>query len=40
MRPLTREEVVPLAAYGGVRDAFRSAVIAYKRALRLGDLDE
>jgi diadenosine tetraphosphate (Ap4A) HIT family hydrolase len=35
MRPLTREELVPLAAYPGVRDAFRSAVIAHKRARRM-----
>ena len=35
MRPLAREEIVPLAAYGGVRDAFRSAVIAHKRDRRV-----
>ena len=35
MRPLARDEIVPLAAYGSVRDAFRSAVIAHKRARRL-----
>jgi diadenosine tetraphosphate (Ap4A) HIT family hydrolase len=35
MRPLAREEIVPLAAYAGVRDSFRSAVIAHKRARRL-----
>jgi hypothetical protein len=35
MRPLTREELVPLAAYPGIRDAFRSAVIAHKRARRV-----
>jgi hypothetical protein len=35
MKPLTREELIPLAAYGGVRDAFRSAVIAHKRARRM-----
>jgi hypothetical protein len=35
MRPLTREEIIPLAAYGTVRDAFRSAVIAHKRARRM-----
>ncbi len=35
MRPLAREEIVPLASYASVRDAFRSAVIAYKRARRM-----
>jgi hypothetical protein len=35
MRPLVREEIVPLAAYAGVRDAFRSAVIAHKQARRV-----
>ena len=35
MRPLAREEVVPLAAYGGLRDAYRRAVIEHKRARRL-----
>jgi hypothetical protein len=36
VKPLTREEVVPLAAYGALRDAYRRAVIAHKRARRLG----
>jgi len=35
MRPLAREEIVPLAAYADVRDAFRRAVIAHKRARRV-----
>ena len=35
MRPLAREEIIPLAAYASVRDAFRSAVIAHKRGRRL-----
>jgi len=35
MRPLAREEIVPLAAYASVRDAFRSAVIAHKRDRRV-----
>jgi hypothetical protein len=35
MRPLARDEIVPLAAYASVRDSFRSAVIAHKRARRL-----
>jgi len=35
MRPLAREEIVPLAAYGSVRDSFRSAVIAHKRNRRV-----
>jgi hypothetical protein len=35
MKPLACEEIVPLAAYGSVRDAFRSAVIAHKRARRV-----
>jgi hypothetical protein len=35
MRPLARSEIVPLEAYAGVRDAFRSAVIAHKRTRRL-----
>ena len=35
MRPLAREEIVPLAAYASVRDSFRSAVIAHKRTRRL-----
>ena len=36
MRPLAREEIVPLAAYANVRDSFRSAVIAHKHRRRLG----
>ena len=36
MRPLARDEVVPLAAYGALRDTYRRAVIAHKRARRLG----
>jgi uncharacterized protein DUF3501 len=35
MRPLARDEIVPLSAYGSVREAFRSAVIEHKRARRL-----
>jgi hypothetical protein len=35
MRPLVREEIVPLAAYASVRDALRSAVIAHKRDRRV-----
>jgi hypothetical protein len=35
MRPLARDEIIPLAVYPRVRDAFRSAVIAHKRARRL-----
>jgi Protein of unknown function (DUF3501) len=35
VRPLAREEVVPLAAYGALRDTYRRAVIAHKRARRL-----
>ncbi len=35
MRPLAREEIIPLASYGSVRDAFRNAVIAHKRARRV-----
>ena len=35
MRPLAREEIVPLAVYASVRDSFRSAVIAHKRGRRL-----
>ena len=35
MRPLVREEIVPLGPYGTVRDAFRQAVIAHKRARRV-----
>ena len=35
MRPLARDEIVPLASYGDVREAFRRAVIEHKRARRL-----
>jgi hypothetical protein len=35
VRPLERDEVVPLAAYGALRDAYRRAVIEHKRARRL-----
>jgi hypothetical protein len=35
VRPLAREEVVPLAAYGGLRDTYRRAVIEHKRSRRL-----
>jgi hypothetical protein len=35
MRPLTREEIIPLAAYGSVREAYRRAVISYKVERRL-----
>jgi diadenosine tetraphosphate (Ap4A) HIT family hydrolase len=35
MKPLVREEIVPLAAYAGVRDAFRRAVIAHKQSRRV-----
>jgi hypothetical protein len=35
MRPLARDEIVPLASYGSVREAFRSAVIEHKRVRRL-----
>jgi hypothetical protein len=40
VRPLAREEIVPLPLYGPLRDAYRARVIEYKRARRvaLGEL--
>lgn len=35
MKPLTRAELVDLAAYAGVRDDYRRRVIAYKRSRRV-----
>jgi hypothetical protein len=35
MRPLVREEIAPLEAYGALRDAFRHAVIAHKQTRRM-----
>jgi hypothetical protein len=35
MKPLTRDEIIPLAAYAGVRDVYRRAVISHKVARRL-----
>lgn len=35
MRPLTREEIVPLEAYGALRAAYRGAVIDHKRRRRM-----
>jgi hypothetical protein len=35
MRPLLREEMIALGPYGTVRDPFRQAVIAHKRARRI-----
>jgi len=35
MRPLTREDIAPLEVYPELRDAYRDAVIAYKRARRV-----
>jgi hypothetical protein len=40
VKPLRREEIVPLALYGPLRDAYRERVIAYKRVRRaaLGEI--
>jgi hypothetical protein len=35
MRPLTRDDIAPLETYPARRDAYREAVIAYKRARRV-----
>jgi len=35
VKPLVREEIVPLEDYARLRDAYRNAVIAHKRARRL-----
>lgn len=36
MKPITRDEVLPLGAYESIRDAFRTRIVAEKKLRRIG----